>query len=125
MKNTVEVNLTPRFRKDLKDLAKRYRSIRKDLQPLIQELQAGNTPGDRIQGLDRQVFKVRLKNRDIQKGKSAGYRVIYYLQTQTGVVLVTIYSKSDLSDVSEIALSSKPFANTKNKNDYPKNYRRT
>ena len=101
MKNTVEVNLTLRFRKDLQDLAKRYRSIRKDLQPLIQELQSGNTPGDRIQGLDYQVFKVRLKNRDIQKGKSAGYRIIYYLQTQTGVVLVTIYSKSDLSDVSD------------------------
>ena len=81
MKNTVEVNLTPQFRKDLKDLAKRYRSIRKDLQPLIQELQTGNPPGDRIQGLDHQVFKVRLKNSDIQKGKSAGYRVIYYLQT--------------------------------------------
>ena len=99
--NTIEVNLTPRFRKDLKDLAKRYRSIRKDLHSLIQELQSGNTPGDRIQGLNYQVFKVRLKNSDIRKGKSAGYRVIYYLQTQTGVVLVTIYSKSDLSDVSD------------------------
>lgn len=54
--NTVEVNLTPRFRKDLKDLAKRYRSIRKDLQPLIQELQSGNIPGDRIQGLDYQFL---------------------------------------------------------------------
>ena len=72
MKNTVEVNLTPRFQKDLKDLAKRYRSIRKDLQPLIQELQAGNTPGDRIQGLDYQVFKVRLKKRcDPQPPKEA------------------------------------------------------
>ena len=79
--NTVEVNLTSQFRKDLKNLAKRYRSIRKDLQPLIEELQSGNTPGDRLQGLDYQVFKVRLKNSDIQKGKSAGYRVIYYLQT--------------------------------------------
>jgi mRNA-degrading endonuclease RelE of RelBE toxin-antitoxin system len=97
--NNVEVNLTPQFRKDLKDLAKRYRSIRKDLQPLIQELQSGNTPGDRLGDLNYQVFKVRLKNSDIQKGKSAGYRVIYYLQTQTGIVLITIYSKSDLSDV--------------------------
>ena len=61
--NTVEVNLTPQFRKDLKNLAKRYRSIRKDLQSLIEELQSGNTPGDRIQGLDYQVFKVRLKKR--------------------------------------------------------------
>ena len=99
--NTVEVNLTPQFRKDLKNLSKRYRSIRKDLQLLIEELQSGKTPGDHIQGLDYQVFKVRLKNSNIQKGKSAGYRVIYYLQTQTGVVLVTIYSKSDLSDVSD------------------------
>ena len=98
--NTVEVNLTPQFRKDLKNLAKRYRSIRKDLEPLIAELQSGKTPGERLQGLNYQVFKVRLKNSDIQKGKSAGYRVIYYLQTQTVVVLVTIYSKSDLSDVS-------------------------
>lgn len=98
--NTVEVNLTLQFRKDLKNLAKRYRSIRKDLQPLIKELQSGNAPGDRLQGLNYQVFKVRLKNSDIQKGKSAGYRVIYYLQTKTKVVLVTIYSKSDLSDVS-------------------------
>jgi mRNA-degrading endonuclease RelE of RelBE toxin-antitoxin system len=99
--NTLEVNLTRQFRKDLKNLAKRYRSIRKDLQPLIEELQSGKTPGDRLKGLDYQVFKVRLKNSDIQKGKSAGYRVIYYLQTQTGVVLITIYSKSDLSDLSE------------------------
>lgn len=97
--DSIEVNLTPQFRKDLKNLAKRYRSIRKDLLPLIEELQTGKTPGDRIQGLNYQVFKVRLKNRDIQRGKSAGYRVIYYLQTQTEIVLVTIYSKSDLSDV--------------------------
>jgi mRNA-degrading endonuclease RelE of RelBE toxin-antitoxin system len=97
--HNVEVNLTPQFRKDLKALAKRYRSIRKDLQPLIIELQSGNTPGERIQGQNYPVFKVRLQNSDIQKGKSAGYRVIYYLQTQTGIVLVTIYSKSDLSDV--------------------------
>ena len=69
--NTVEVNLTPQFRKDLKDLAKRYRSIRKDLQPLIEELQSGNTPGDRIQGLNYQVFKVRLKKRcDPLKGSA-------------------------------------------------------
>ena len=64
-KNNIEVNLTPQFRKDLKNLAKRYRSIRKDLQPLIKELQSGNTPGDRLQGIDRQVFKVRIKNSNI------------------------------------------------------------
>ncbi|MEA5467915.1 hypothetical protein [Spirulina sp. 06S082] len=42
----IDINLSPRFKKDLKTLAKRYRSIRKDLQPLITSLQADDTPGD-------------------------------------------------------------------------------
>jgi mRNA-degrading endonuclease RelE of RelBE toxin-antitoxin system len=96
----IEIALTPRFKKDLRELAKRYRSIRSDLQPLIEQLQAGENPGDRIAGVKYQVFKVRLKNSNIQKGKSGGYRVIYYLKTAQGIILTTIYSKSDISDVS-------------------------
>lgn len=45
------------------------------------------------------VFKVRLKNSDIDKGKSGGYRVIYQLRNSTCVLLVAIYSKSDQSDI--------------------------
>lgn len=96
----IQIALTPRFKKDLRELAKRYRSIRTDLQPLIEQLQAGEILGDRIAGVKYQVFKVRLKNSNIQKGKSGGYRVIYYLKTDEGIILTTIYSKSDLSDVS-------------------------
>jgi mRNA-degrading endonuclease RelE of RelBE toxin-antitoxin system len=96
----IQIALTPRFKKDLRELAKRYRSIRSDLQPLIEQLQAGETPGDRITGVKYQVFKVRLKNSNIQKGKSGGYRVIYYLKTAQGIIFTTIYSKSDISDVS-------------------------
>jgi mRNA-degrading endonuclease RelE of RelBE toxin-antitoxin system len=96
----IQIALTPRFQRDLRDLAKRYRSIRLDLQPLIEQLQSGETPGDRVTGIKYQIFKVRLKNSNIQKGKSGGYRVIYYLKTETEIILATIYSKSDLSDVS-------------------------
>ena len=35
----------------------------------------------------------------MQKGKSGGYRVIYYLKTDDRIILATIYSKSDRSDV--------------------------
>jgi mRNA-degrading endonuclease RelE of RelBE toxin-antitoxin system len=97
--NYIEILLTPRFKKDLSQLAKRYRSIRKDLDPLVEQLKSGEFIGDRISGLNNQVFKVRLKNSNIQKGKSAGYRVVYYVKTETSVVLVTIYSKSDRSDI--------------------------
>jgi mRNA-degrading endonuclease RelE of RelBE toxin-antitoxin system len=96
----IPIALTPRFKKDLRELAKRYRSIRTDIQPLIEQLQAGEIPGDRIAGVKYQVFKVRLKNSNIQKGKSGGYRVIYYLKTAQAIILATIYSKSDISDVS-------------------------
>lgn len=96
----IQIALTPRFKKDLRELAKRYRSIRSDIQPLIEQLQASEIPGDRISGVKYQVFKVRLKNSNIQKEKSGGYRVIYYLKTDWGIILATIHSKSDISDVS-------------------------
>lgn len=61
----IQIALTPRFKRDLRELAKRYRSIRTDLQPLVEQLQAGELPGDRIAGIKYQVFKVRLKNSNI------------------------------------------------------------
>jgi mRNA-degrading endonuclease RelE of RelBE toxin-antitoxin system len=102
----IQIALTPRFKRDLRELAKRYRSIRTDLQPLIDQLQTGEILGDRIAGVKYQVFKVRLKNSNIQKGKSGGYRVIYYVKTESGIILTTIYSKSDISDVSNEIIES-------------------
>jgi mRNA-degrading endonuclease RelE of RelBE toxin-antitoxin system len=50
------------------------------------------------------MMKVRVKNRDIQKGKSAGYRLIYRVESPTSVLLLTIYSKSDRSDITAAEL---------------------
>jgi mRNA-degrading endonuclease YafQ of YafQ-DinJ toxin-antitoxin module len=44
--NAIEIFLTSRFKKDLNQLAKRYRSIRKDLEPLIEQLKSGEVLGD-------------------------------------------------------------------------------
>ncbi|MBW4517388.1 MAG: type II toxin-antitoxin system RelE/ParE family toxin [Timaviella obliquedivisa GSE-PSE-MK23-08B] len=96
---SIQIDLTPRFQRDLRDLAKRYRRVRSDLQPLIEQLQAGELPGDRISGVTYTVFKVRLKNSNVQKGKSGGYRVIYYIKADDRIILATIYSKSDFADV--------------------------
>jgi mRNA-degrading endonuclease RelE of RelBE toxin-antitoxin system len=46
------------------------------------------------------LHKVRIQNTDIQKGKRSGYRCIYYLKAKDSIVLITIYSKLDQSDVS-------------------------
>ena len=72
--------------------------------PVIDQLKAGKTPGDRIPGVGDLLYKVRVRNTSAVRGKSGGYRIIYYLQTTTDVLLVTIYSKSDQSDIHTVEL---------------------
>jgi mRNA-degrading endonuclease RelE of RelBE toxin-antitoxin system len=96
---SVDVQVTPPFLRRLKDLAKRYRQVQKDIQPVISELQAGNFIGDQITGTGYTVLKVRAKNRDIPTGRSGGYRIIYQVVSPQLVSLLLIYAKSDQADV--------------------------
>lgn len=106
MPNNAPVRLlySDAFKRQLRDLAKRYRGIRSDLDPLLAQLQAGETPGDQVPGTGYALYKVRVANRGAKRGKSGGYRVIYYLQTDTDRLLVTVYSKSDQADVTAAEL---------------------
>jgi mRNA-degrading endonuclease RelE of RelBE toxin-antitoxin system len=101
----IQVTFTPEFKRNLRQLAKKYRHIQTDLDPCLKELVSGKTPGDRIQRTDYEIYKVRLKNSDARKGKSGGYRVIYWKKTATELVLVTIYSKTEQADVSANEIS--------------------
>ena len=98
-KPQVRVDYTPQFKKELKKLYRKYRAIHEDVQPLIESLESGALPGDQVPGIGYPVFKVRLRSTDLTKGKSSGYRVLYYLRTTTFVVLLRIYPKSLRSDL--------------------------
>lgn len=104
----INIDLTPEYRRNLKDLSKKYRNIRSDIQPLILELQKGNILGDRLTGfgLDIYIYKVRVKNSNIKKGKSAGYRLIYLLESEISILLLTIYSKSEQEDITLSEINS-------------------
>lgn len=104
--DAVIISFTFEFKRNLRALAKKYRSIRSDIQPLIDQLLAGELPGDQVQGSGLSIFKIRLQNSDIQKGKRSGYRCIYYLKTRNDIILVTVYSKSEQSDVTVSKLQS-------------------
>jgi mRNA-degrading endonuclease RelE of RelBE toxin-antitoxin system len=78
----------------------KYPHIRSDVQPVIEQLQRGEFVGDQVQGTGYTIFKIRIRNSDLSRGKSGGYRVIYYLKMSTSVILVTIYSKTEQSDIS-------------------------
>ena len=93
------VLFTPEFKRNVRQLAKKYRRIKSDVQPLLDELGQGQTPGDQIPGVQYEVFKVRVRNSDSGKGKSGGYRVIYQRTTDGTIILITIYSKTEQEDI--------------------------
>jgi mRNA-degrading endonuclease RelE of RelBE toxin-antitoxin system len=97
--SSIQIILSPDFQAQARKLKKRYRQFRSDLQVLLDDLQEGNLPGDQITGTSYIVYKVRLKNSDIKKGKSGGYRVIYQQRDDIYILLVTVYSKSDESNI--------------------------
>ncbi len=96
----VRVDSTTKFDSEVKRLRKKYPSIRADVAPLITALENGDQPGDKVQGVGKDVYKVRLSNRDAAKGKRGGYRIIYYVKLGDLIVLLRIYAKSEQNDLS-------------------------
>jgi len=87
----IQVEAAPTFKGNLRNLAKKYRSIRSDVQPVIEQLQQGELPGDQISGTNYIVFKLRIRNSDIKKGKSGAYRLIYYVKIATTIILLIMF----------------------------------
>jgi len=96
---TIEIRLTPEFQTKFKALKKRYRNIQSDIKPIFEQLENGLVPGDQFSGIDAFVVKVRVKNSDSKRGKSGGYRLIYWLASPTLIIMLDIYSKSDQENV--------------------------
>ncbi len=99
--SAVSIRFSDEFEQELYRLSKRFRNIRSDVQPIIEQLQQGNVVGERIAGIGEHyiIYKLRVRNSSIQKGKSAGYRLIYQVESPTSILLLTIYSKSDREDI--------------------------
>ena len=56
----IQVEASPNFNRNLRSLAKKYRSIRNDIQPVIEQLERGELLGDQISGIGYEVFKLRV-----------------------------------------------------------------
>jgi mRNA-degrading endonuclease RelE of RelBE toxin-antitoxin system len=92
-----KLRTTPEFDKSYKKLRKRYTSIDNDIEDLKEILLKDPKSGD---DLGHNLYKVRIKNSDKNKGKSAGYRVITYLIGENGIIdLIFIYDKGDMENV--------------------------
>ena len=91
------------FERELKRLAKKFPSLRREFLELVESLE--NQP---VQGtaLGKNCFKIRLAIASKGRGKSGGGRVITYVQIVDDLVyLLSIYDKSEKESLSDNELN--------------------
>jgi len=89
----------PQFEKDVKQLSKKFKAIKKDLTRLINSLEEEPTQGI---SLGKGLYKIRLSNSSIPTGKSGGFRIIsYFIDQENNLYLLSIYSKTDKENISD------------------------
>ena len=85
--------------KSYKKLSKHYKNINNDVDNFLNSINSKDDLGIEIKS---NIFKVRIKNSDKNKGKSAGYRLISYLTiVENQLQLLYIYDKSEIENLTE------------------------
>ena len=99
-----KIDTTRRFKKELKELAKKYKKIKIDYSNLLDSLEQNPTLGT---PLGNNCYKVRVANSSVPTGKSGGFRVITLLKVEKEkIILLTIYSKSEKENISDDELKA-------------------
>ncbi len=94
-----EIIASNNFKKEAKRLAKKYRSLKTELEVLGQELSKEPTLGT---PLGNDIYKIRLAIASKGKGKSGGARVITYVQlNEETVLLLSIYNKGEKESITD------------------------
>ena len=95
---------TCNFVRELERLARKFPSLKNDLEKFESELLLNPRQGDSLGG---NAYKVRLAVKSKGKGKSGGMRVITYLELDfiitdlTNIFLLSIYDKSEAATISK------------------------
>ncbi len=93
------------FERELKHLAKKYPSIKKDMTALTEQLLQKPATGTPV-GND--CYKIRLAITSKGKGKSGGARVITHLHvTKENLYLLSIFDKSETENISDQELQKR------------------
>lgn len=93
------VDTTENFEREAKKLIKKYKSLKDEIDELIDSLQQKPFEGTH---LGNNVYKIRLKIKSIGKGKRGGARVITKVKIVDEMVyLFSIYSKGEKDDISD------------------------
>ncbi|MEM1327134.1 MAG: type II toxin-antitoxin system RelE/ParE family toxin [Bacteroidota bacterium] len=103
---SINIRVTSTFRKDFKKLFKKYRSLKKDIESLQDELSKNPYLGTKISD---DFYKIRLQIRSKGKGKSGDGRIISHIKEQeesTLIVFIKLYDKSAQASIKVIELNN-------------------
>ncbi|SMM98525.1 hypothetical protein SPONL_2233 [uncultured Candidatus Thioglobus sp.] len=88
---------TKYFSKSIKRLSKKYRKLVYDYEKLVDILATENHNAIQV---TENIYKIRLQNSSNPKGKSSGFRVIYFFKTKADTLyLLDIFSKNEIDNV--------------------------
>jgi mRNA-degrading endonuclease RelE of RelBE toxin-antitoxin system len=97
-----QIKVLNSFYKELKPLAKKYKSLKKDLSDFENDLLENPFLGTPI---GKNCYKVRIKISSKSSGKSGGARIITFVKIQRKTVyLLSIYDKSEKENISDSEL---------------------
>ncbi len=85
------------FKKQIKSLKKKYPQVKDDL---LERIDAFDP--DKEIAIGRSIYKIRIPSRDMQKGKSGGFRSYIYVYFKKEILVpLCIYPKSETENISE------------------------
>jgi len=93
-----EVMAVEYVKRRIKKLSKKYRRIGEYYKSLIETLENNPSDSDAIPGFGNRIYKIRMSSTNMKRGKSGGFRVIYYLSNHI-VYLLTIYAKAKKEEI--------------------------
>ena len=92
-------------KKELKQLTKKYPSVKNDIHDLATKLLKEPKMGT---ALGNDCYKIRIAITSKGKGKSGGARVITFVQIiETTIYLLSIYDKADTSNITDKVLKER------------------
>jgi mRNA-degrading endonuclease RelE of RelBE toxin-antitoxin system len=97
-----KIKSIPSFSRELKGLSKKYPSIKKEYEVLLDDLEENPFLGV---PLGKDCYKIRMAIASKNKGKSGGARVITCVKVlKETVYLLAIFDKNDLENLSDAEL---------------------
>jgi mRNA-degrading endonuclease RelE of RelBE toxin-antitoxin system len=94
-----KIALTDNFKKEAKQLSKKYPSLKADLEAFSSELSENPTIGT---NLGNNIYKIRLAIKSKGKGKSGGARVLTQIKVVNKTIyLISIYDKAEKDCISD------------------------